>query len=480
VIVLVAVLLVVAAGAGYVALRPKRSPYAAAWDPRVEPLARYASDHRKLAWEHPITVEFLSAGAYHQAVVGDEGDSGAGAKAFAADKTAEMRAIGLLEGPLDLQAAGNTLADDGTLAFYSPKTKRAYVRGTELTPGVRVTLVHELTHALQDQHFDLTALEDRYGNDPALDGDALRGLVEGDAMRIEASYRDQLSAADRAAAEREQTGDGQQGQRVRQQVPPSLVDLFGAPYDFGEPFVRLLAGVRGESGVDDAFRSPPTAFAQVWDPFVYLGHDQMQQVDGLHPPSGAKQIDAGTFGSMVLYEMLIQRMAPTAALTAVDGWAGDQFVAYKAGGAICVDGSFKGATTADDDELYVALVVWQGGRPAGTASVARNLDHGIVTMHTCDPGANAKLGITDHSADLAIPVVRAQLAMSLLDELAKGARPNDGQLATMRCLANQVVHHYSGAQLGAAEPPAGFERTVAQLTVGCLASPYDYPGAPHR
>ena len=35
------------------------------------------------------------------------------------------------------------------------------MRGTDLTDvDVRVTIVHELTHALQDQHFDLTKLDD--------------------------------------------------------------------------------------------------------------------------------------------------------------------------------------------------------------------------------------------------------------------------------------------------------------------------------
>ena len=37
------------------------------------------------------------------------------------------------------------------------------MRGTDLTDvDVRITLVHELTHALQDQHFDLTKLDERW------------------------------------------------------------------------------------------------------------------------------------------------------------------------------------------------------------------------------------------------------------------------------------------------------------------------------
>ena len=46
------------------------------------------------------------------------------------------------------------------LAFYDPETERVTVRGTEVDPGLAVTLVHELTHVLQDQVFGIGALGD--------------------------------------------------------------------------------------------------------------------------------------------------------------------------------------------------------------------------------------------------------------------------------------------------------------------------------
>ena len=53
-----------------------------------------------------------------------------------------------------------SVSDGGTLAFYDPTDERVRVRGTEMTVGLEVTLVHELTHALQDQHFDLERLNE--------------------------------------------------------------------------------------------------------------------------------------------------------------------------------------------------------------------------------------------------------------------------------------------------------------------------------
>ena len=49
-------------------------------------------------------------------------------------------------------------ADDaGILAFYDDQAKEVVIRGTTLDVSHRATLAHELTHVLQDQHFDLPA-----------------------------------------------------------------------------------------------------------------------------------------------------------------------------------------------------------------------------------------------------------------------------------------------------------------------------------
>ena len=60
----------------------------------------------------------------------------------------ELRAVGLLSGDVDLVEAVGTLQDEGSLAFYDPESERITVRGSDLTPRLRVTLVHELTHAV--------------------------------------------------------------------------------------------------------------------------------------------------------------------------------------------------------------------------------------------------------------------------------------------------------------------------------------------
>src|SRR4030095_4110534 len=66
-----------------------------------------------------------------------------------------FRALGLIGGDVDLAAEQDETSDSDTPAKYSPTDRSVYVRGVDVTPSLRVTLVHELTHALQDQIFNL-------------------------------------------------------------------------------------------------------------------------------------------------------------------------------------------------------------------------------------------------------------------------------------------------------------------------------------
>src|SRR4051794_27256854 len=147
--------------------------------------------------------------------------------------TALLRAVGLVHGKVDLFGAANKLSDDGTLAAYDPHDKHVRIRGTELTPSLRVTLVHELTHAVQDQHFDL---ERTFASDTG--ETAFRSLVEGDAMRIENHYIDELSDADMAAYDKQNEADVKQADMS--DVPPVLTAFFDAPYALGSQLVDLL------------------------------------------------------------------------------------------------------------------------------------------------------------------------------------------------------------------------------------------------
>ncbi len=97
--------------------------------------------------------------------------------------------LGLLEPGVNLEKLVIELYHEQAGGLYDDKGKRLLMRSDlPLTPNLRRTILsHELTHALQDQNFDLTTLpfRDKDNDDLAL---ANIALIEGDAMLVTQKY----------------------------------------------------------------------------------------------------------------------------------------------------------------------------------------------------------------------------------------------------------------------------------------------------
>src|SRR3546814_7300245 len=100
-----------------------------------------------------------------------------------------------------------------------------------MTPAVTKTLVHELTHALQDQHFDLGKKFDELDNDKEGTAAAVyRGLVEGDASRIETAYVASLPTDEQQALQKSAETDQGEMLKKMDEVQQILVVLMSTPY----------------------------------------------------------------------------------------------------------------------------------------------------------------------------------------------------------------------------------------------------------
>ncbi len=136
--------------------------YPAHWDARIAPIAAADVRLRGLSYDHPVPVHFLDEAAFKRRVGVSDKITPAQRREIG-ELTSELRALGLLAGGVDLLHAVDSEQQSATLAFYDPAAKEIVVRGVgPLDPAHRVTLAHELTHVLQDQHFDLQALQDAH------------------------------------------------------------------------------------------------------------------------------------------------------------------------------------------------------------------------------------------------------------------------------------------------------------------------------
>ncbi|MDQ3145910.1 MAG: hypothetical protein M3R01_03070, partial [Actinomycetota bacterium] len=281
-----------------------------------------------------------------------------------------LQALELIEADIDLATSVEAFRSQSVIGFYDPEDKALVLRGAEVGPYVKATLVHELTHAFDDQHFGL----DRPALDEAEDESGLgfASLVEGNAERVEDAYSRQLDGEERGRAEeeaRELSGDIDLSG-----VPPVVIELATFPYQAGPPLVAALLAAGGEGRVDAALREPPTTTEQVLDPATYLSGEGASTV--APPPADGEVIDDGSYGVLALLLTLDEAVSEDALGAAVRGWAGDAYVAWDDADRTCVRASFAMDSATDVSELESALARWAGDHadasvsaPAGEVSV---------------------------------------------------------------------------------------------------------------
>jgi hypothetical protein len=265
-----------------------------------------------------------------------------------------LRALGLVSSTFDLTAAERSLLDSSVLGFYDPETKKLVVRGTEVSPFVRQTLAHELTHALDDQWFNL----DRPQLDNADDetGFGFTALVEGDAVRVEEAYLASLSPSERADATKEQQ-DLLLAHPEIFALPQVLLDITQEPYTDGPALVQAILDARQQTGLDAAFKLPPTTSEQVIDPSKFLANETAVPV--APPPADATVSNKGVLGQFMFEEILLGSIRTNDIDQAVAGWGGDSYVTWIDGtGKTCLRDTFVGDTPDDTQELADALNQW--------------------------------------------------------------------------------------------------------------------------
>jgi hypothetical protein len=430
------------------------------WDERVVELVAFVEDERGLPFDHPVAVDFLTPAQYSARTRIDESELSKEDRRLIEDGTAPLRALGLAPAGFDALESANELSDTGTLAYYDPLRERITVRGTEMTPDLRVTLAHELVHVLQDQHFDLDAMLD--DGDPT--ADRLSGylaLIEGDATRIHEAYVDSLSDADRKSyldAIGQATGeaDEQLGD-----IPGVLIAMQGAPYALGPSLVELIAADGGNDAVDDAFEDPPASTEHMIDPRSYFAGDSADGVTTPAVPTGGEQIgEDDRLGALPLFLLLSERIDPLEALSATDGWGGDAYVVYGREGTTCMDLAVRGDSTRDGEELLRAFEAWVAAGPGGAAQVRSAGD--LILVTACDPGdQRAPSGVAVDA--LTLPAARAQAMWAT----GGSAGDVDAAFDAADCFVRTVPLDQLVEANESPEPPAAVMAAIDRAVADC-------------
>ncbi|HEV7887129.1 MAG TPA: DUF6782 family putative metallopeptidase [Acidimicrobiales bacterium] len=330
----------------------------------IAELEAFVEAKRGLTFLHPVKITLLSDKDFRKRI-----DDQSKYDQAEVDKTTRvLRALDLIPAGTDLAKAQRELLGGAVVGYYDAKAKALFVRGGKPTPAVRETLVHELTHAAQDQHFgvdrpDLAKKEDESDQ-------AWSGLAEGDAVRIEQLYLASLSKKEQDAAAKEQA---KQTGGIKD-VPRVLIEALSFPYVVGPRFVQTVVGRAGQARLDAAFAAPPTTSEQLLHPDKFLAGEGALEVPDPPTDNNAKVIDRGVFGEFGFIQQLEDVITDQNALfRAAAGWGGDRYVAWDEGPKTCVRVDVVMDTPQDADDLRRALQKWvdrhQGAdlSPAGSS-----------------------------------------------------------------------------------------------------------------
>jgi hypothetical protein len=400
-----------------------------AWDPRIADFVAYVERERGLTFEHPVQTEFLSDAAFREKVT-DNGALTDEDKDEIHHFEGLFRALGLVEGDIDLLESMNKLTGESVIGLYDPDAKSIYVRGDTITLSMRPTIVHELTHALQDQRFGLD-----FDLHPSGADSAFRALVEADAMRIEELYEESLPENERR--DLDAAKDEQIQNLDLEGIPPILTELFQMPYILGPPFVEALVQKNGAGGVDKAFERKPTTEEQIADPEAYFREDHASKVPTPKLKAGEKRVgDPDDFGMISLLLVLGERLPFPEAWAAVSGWKGDASIGYRSEGKDCIRVQTQLDSSSDGDEFEQALRAWSQGLPTTTTRVGPQM----VQFSSCDPGTSATVAsVPGRPRTFSLLALRSQLVSSLAGEGLPAAASN--------CVADDVLRTHDPAKL---------------------------------
>jgi hypothetical protein len=319
-----------------------------------------------------------------------------------------IQALGLYRGPLirDPGAMMQRLISagpSGSIAYYDAAAKVVLIE-TSARGSVRLgSLAHEIYHAFQDQHFNLTsylidkAREGSLGADEIL---ARQSVVEGEATYaaiVWAAVHAGNRAPDRGkiaeAVRRRSRMDEEMLSSLRRtepsprdtrwmaalrETPAFMYRNFSAPYSEGVSFVQAVQR-GGWSEVEKLYLDyPPESTEQILHPEKWFARERprklrMPAFDTNALFSGWTLLGQDALGELSMRSVFREQGLDAEAERAAEGWGGDRFAVFKRArdGAILLLWSTSWDTQADASEFAQAYEQLLGRKYANHAVPAR-------------------------------------------------------------------------------------------------------------
>ncbi len=246
-----------------------------------------------------------------------------------------LRMFGLIPRDFDLRKATVDLLGEQAAAVYDPRQKLMLVVDGASPEGVMadMVLVHELAHALADQHFDLKRFLEK-GSKTGEDQTARLAVVEGQAMWVMLEWQMRKTGSslknNRAALDMMLPMMGRMAAEqfpVFSTAPLYMRETLLFPYSAGILFQQSAM----ERSPSDAFirvlRKPPVSTRQVLHPEVWVEGEPVAQpaLPALSRSKDFKPLAGGTLGELDLRILLEQFISQDDARALSPAWRGGAY-----------------------------------------------------------------------------------------------------------------------------------------------------------
>ncbi|HEX5875480.1 MAG TPA: hypothetical protein VFY60_12600 [Pyrinomonadaceae bacterium] len=257
-----------------------------------------------------------------------------------------LKAFGLAPKEFAYRSFLIKLLTEQVAGYYDPKAQQFYLADWIELEGQKPVMAHELTHALQDQHFNLK----RFEKWPKGDSDAelaAHALIEGDATLAMTHYmaRNPLIAL----AFIRSLGSQQLSTEQFKQAPRALRESLLFPYEQGSAWATQVYRAGGWQMVSQAYTKLPQSTEQILHAQKYFDYEAPQKIalpefkTVLGPTWKRSDTDVnGEWGYFLILDEFIGDDAESK--KAAEGWGGDRFAMYE---------------TGKPDEVFIAqLTAW--------------------------------------------------------------------------------------------------------------------------
>ena len=251
-----------------------------------------------------------------------------------------LEALGLIPKGYPLDQKMLALLTEQIAGMYDPKGREFFIADWTDPADQRMIMAHELTHALQDQHFHIEKWEDaakpndddELARDAVLEGSATLAMFDYQLQKLGRKPGD-IFGLDPSLLLSLMFGDLDKSPELAD-TPMTIRDEMLFPYGAGASFsLEVLKASGGWPGLHKVFERPPASTQQIMHPDLYL-KGVMPATVALPPldkivPRGWKKLDENLLGEFGLNEVLKQFIGQKRADDLAASWVGDKYAIFE-------------------------------------------------------------------------------------------------------------------------------------------------------